>query len=152
MKDHKIDRTGWPAGPWDGEPDREEWRHRGMPCLIVRNGLGALCGYVGVPPGHPWHGKGYDDVDAHAHGGLTFSGPCHPDSPICHVPQAGEPDDVWWQGFDCCHLGDRTPEMEKMLALPNWPQHRGFHETYRDVGYVRACVEQLADQAVAAAQ
>lgn len=30
-------------------------------------------GYVLIPPGHPFHGKHYDSIDAYAHGGLTFS-------------------------------------------------------------------------------
>jgi hypothetical protein len=28
---------------------------------------------------------------------------------ICHVPGPGEPDDVWWLGFDCVHGGDNAP-------------------------------------------
>ena len=57
------DRRNWAAGPWDREPDRKEWRHEtGIPCLIVRGPMGALCGYAGVAPGHPWHGKDYSDA------------------------------------------------------------------------------------------
>ncbi len=26
-----------------------------------------------LPPGHPFHGKDYDSIDAYAHGGLTHS-------------------------------------------------------------------------------
>lgn len=54
-----IDRTGWPSGPWDDEPDRVEWRDEatGLPCLALRNDMfGSWCGYVAVPPGHPVHG------------------------------------------------------------------------------------------------
>lgn len=109
------DRTGWPPGPWDDEPeDRVEWRHAGFPCLLVRGPMGAWCGYVGVPPGHLAHGKDYGDVNVDVHGGLTFARPCHEDGPICHVPAPGEPDEVWWLGFDCNHYTDVAP---KMLAL-----------------------------------
>jgi hypothetical protein len=53
------------------------------------------CGYVGVPPGHPWHGLGEPNVQIH--GGITWS-----DS---HLP--GEPPDGnWWIGFDTAHGGD----------------------------------------------
>lgn len=104
-----IDRTGWGPGAWDAEPDRDEWHDEatGLPCLVVRNKLGALCGYVGAPPGHPWHrlpgsSDALEDVDVH--GGVTFANSCHP--PICHTPAPGEPDDVWWIGFDCAHCGD----------------------------------------------
>lgn len=39
---------------WDQEPDRKHWVQQGLDCLIVRNLMGALCGYVGVPPSHPY--------------------------------------------------------------------------------------------------
>ena len=75
----------------------------------MRNAGGALCGYVGVLPGHPAHGKGYDSIDADisVHGGLTFSGACHPDvdesAGVCHVAAPGAPE-PWWLGFDCAQL------------------------------------------------
>jgi hypothetical protein len=146
MKEHKVDRTGWKPGPWDGEPDRLEWRTHGLPCLIVRNDLGGLCGYVGVPPGHPWYKQEYDNVDASAHGGLTYSAACSPESPICHIPQPGESDDVWWVGFDCGHYMDLLPGMTK------YPFERGpgTQDSYRDVAYVQAEVNQLAEQAIKA--
>lgn len=139
-KEHKLDRTGWEAGPWDGEPDRMEWRDEatGLPCLIVRGQVGALCGYVGVPPSHPWHGVEYDAIDADVHGGLTYASKCH--GTICHVPAPGESDDVWWLGFDCAHAGDIVPGSTRW-SLP----FRG--DVYRDVAYVRGEVARLAAQA-----
>lgn len=131
----KIDRAGWGPGPWDGEPDRIEFEHAGLPCLMRRvAATGAWCGYVAVPPGHPDHGKSWGDADVEVevHGGLTYSGPRQGD--ICHVPKPGEPDDVHWFGFDCAHARDLMP------AIP----HRG--ETYRDQHYVRGEVESLAEQ------
>jgi hypothetical protein len=58
-----IDKSSWPRGAWDDEPDKKQWQDTatGLPCLIVRNGVGALCGYVGVPRWHPWHGRQYGD-------------------------------------------------------------------------------------------
>lgn len=58
---------------------------------------------------------------------------------ICHIPAPGEPDDVWWFGFDCAHAGDASPA------------YRAFspslaHGTYRDLMYVRSEVGQLAEQ------
>lgn len=58
----KIDRTGWPAGPWDYEPDRDTWTDEatGLPCVAQRAGtLGHWCGYVGLPDDHPLHGCDY---------------------------------------------------------------------------------------------
>lgn len=189
--EHKIDRTGWAPGPWDSEPDRIEWRSEGIPCLIVRNRMGALCGYAGVSPRHPWNRKGYNEcvkgcaeVPAkplesimgqpvpeiiqkvhmakkyfvcdedyklghtpesiiEIHGGLTYSDACQ--GAICHVPLPGEPDPVWWFGFDCAHSGDVSPGLNSaLLRVGGGLGHAG--EYYKDVGYVKAEVEKLAAQ------
>ncbi|HYJ33795.1 MAG TPA: hypothetical protein VE326_11300 [Candidatus Binatia bacterium] len=144
------------GGPWDDEPDKAQWidEATGLDCLIVRNHFGALCGYVGVPPSHPWHGKDYDDVDAFAHGGLTFAGACQEgaeDGPgICHVPEPGRPADVWWLGFDCGHYMDLSPGMLDSLPSDLREQIEA-HQTYRTFDYVRGEVAGLAVQAAAAA-
>jgi hypothetical protein len=140
--DHKVDRTGWSPGPWDLEPDRIEWRAHGFPCLIVRSEtMGALCGYVGLPPGHPLHGEPYDIPGVDVHGGLTYSGSCA--GHICHIARPGEPDAVWWLGFDCGHPGDKCPATDSYIM-------RGLGRSgsgdYRDVEYVKAEVEKLAKQ------
>ena len=133
-----IDKSKWLRGVWDAEPDRVEWTYRGMPCLIVRvQTHGGLCGYVAVPPGHPAHGKGYDDVAVDIHGGLTYARGCG--GHVCHVPAEGESDDVWWLGFDCAHCDDLCPAMPTGID----------DQVYRDVAYVRAEVESLADQLAA---
>lgn len=130
------------VGPWVDEPDRVEWKSAGgLPCLIVRNAAcGHLCGYVAVPPGHPMHGRGTDDerLDLDVHGGITYAAACRGD--VCHVPAPGEPDDVWWIGFDAAHAGDAIPLTDrlcpKLMAV----------STYRDVAYMRAECEGLAAQ------
>jgi hypothetical protein len=144
--DYKVDRTGWPTGPWDAEPDRLEWRTKaGLPGLIKRSPMsGSWCGYVAVPPGHPLHSRDYDDVNIAVHGGLTYGGPCR--GAICHVPEPGEADNVWWLGFDCGHhldISPGIPGMAKTFADLSEVQ-------YRDVAYVTAEVEQLAEQVVRA--
>lgn len=144
-----IDKSTWGPGPWQSEPDRVEFQHAGLPCLMVRHdGLGHWCGYAAVPPGHPMHGKGYDDVDVQVHGGLTYANACQGD--ICHVPAPGEPDNVWWFGFDCAHLWDLAPGLVAHERLiPALAQHADFHvreDVYRDLPYVRAQVEKLAEQ------
>ena len=143
-----LDRKGWGKGPWDKEDDHYEWRHDGYVCLIVRGPTGALCGYVGLPPGHPWHGQKYSELDVDVHGGLTFAGPCH--GLICHEAREGESDQVWWLGFDCAHAFDRRPVTETLLRhiraevptvvkLPD--------EVYRKLAYVTRQVESLVKQA-----
>src|SRR5258707_18375 len=49
----------WPTGPWDAEPfNKVVWVDpaTGLDCMLIRGGMGAWCGYVGVPKEHPWHG------------------------------------------------------------------------------------------------
>ncbi len=147
-----VPREAWPPGPWHDEPDIVEWRHEsGLPCLIVRAEVtGSLCGYVGVPPGHPLHGKGPSDVDLDAHGGITYADACQ--GSICHVPRPGEPDDVWWFGFDTAHAFDVMPAMAALLrekcASPAGHLLDGHYWTVDDV---RAEADELAAQLVAAA-
>ncbi len=147
----RTDKTKWPAGPWQSEPDRVEWQHDGFACLIVRQPeLGHLCGYVAVPPGHPWHGLNdssvYDlpeDKQPSAHGGVTYAERCQ--GTICHVPAPGEPDDVWWLGFDAAHSGDYSPGIAAICGS----RQPNSYETYRDIGYMRVECERLARQAKA---
>lgn len=136
-----MDKSKFGPGPWMDEPDRKEFTHDGYTCLIVRVPHGHLCGYVAVPSGHPWHGKGYDDVAADVHGGLTYASACS--GSVCHVPKAGEPDDVWWLGFDHAHLGDYSPGLNLGYGRP---------EEYRTIGYAEAECRSLAEQAKEAAR
>lgn len=147
-----TDRTGWPAGPWDTESDREEWRDEttGLVCIARRNPMGAWCGYVAVPPGHPWHGLDYDSAPAQVHGGLTYASRCCLENAVCHVPAEGEPVDVWWLGFDCNHAFDLAPYMLAQGFPPIVDPLLG-NETYKDLGYVRSEVRHLASQVAAAA-
>ncbi len=57
-----MDKSKWKDGPWQNEPDKKQWldSETGMPCLIIRNNVGALCGYVGVAKNHPLFGLDYD--------------------------------------------------------------------------------------------
>lgn len=146
-----IDKSSWPDGPWKTEPDRVEWLSHGLPCLISRGPSGALCGYVAVPPGHSMHGKDYNetDLDWCPHGGLTYADKCN-EGPVCHVAREGEPDAVWWLGFDCAHHGDLLPQHEALLTKTGFSMtvagSSGFwgKREYRDLAYVTAEVEQLA--------
>lgn len=139
-----VDRSGWPAGEWDDEPDRIEWRSEGgLPCLMLRNRMGAWCGYVAVQPGHPWHGSGalgLADVDVH--GGVTYGDKCG--GRICHVPQPGESADVWWVGFDCLHYMDTAPGLIASDLVLGLGHARGDYWTAKEV---RTETEYLARQA-----
>lgn len=153
-----------PPGPWDAEPDKAQWvdEATGLDCLVHRNHFGALCGYVGVPPNHPWHGVDYGAIplERQPHGGLTFSNFCQESEDeamgICHIPEPGRPDGVWWLGFDCGHAFDLSPGFNARLLLvdPEWANDAAAIEasqTYRTFEYVQAEVRALAKQVVQAA-
>jgi hypothetical protein len=137
-------------GPWVKEPNRLNWKHAGLDCMLVRHWSSLhWCGYVGVPPGHPAHGKGYDDVRItgaegddypEVHGGLTFSEGCG--GFVCHIPQEGEPDDLWWLGFDCAHSGDESPGHLRK----EYPFIPSGYDRYKTLDYVKAETERLARQ------
>ena len=131
-------------GPWQNEPDKMQYLDQatGLPCLIVRNNSGALCGYVGVSQTHLLHNKYYTEVDVDVHGGLTFSSACQitddPSEGICHLTEPGDSDNIWWFGFDCAHYND---------LVPNFPNNTQ-HEVYRDIAYVKKEIERLAKQLI----
>lgn len=141
-----ADKGEWGAGPWQDEPDKVQWvdAETGLDCLIVRNSMGALCGYVGVPETHSLHGKPYGDRDFDVHGGLTFSDGCDEEAVagegICHIPEPGRPDKVWWFGFDCAHGFDQCPSYRN-LGLNSFG-----HGTYKTRAYVERECTSLARQ------
>jgi hypothetical protein len=168
-----MDKSSWADGPWQAEPDKEQWADEatGLPCLLKRNPLGALCGYVGVSEGHPWHGQGYspgysgecDDTElppalraldaVEVHGGLTYADSCQ-DGPegetICHVAAPGEPEPLWWFGFDCAHAFDYCPGMEaRSQAIRASSPALAGADIYRTADYVKAACASLAAQAAA---
>jgi hypothetical protein len=149
-----LDRSTWPQGPWMAEPDKAQWEdfETALPCLAVRHKtFGNWCGYVGVTEGHPLFGKNPDREDGpglNVHGGVTFTDFCTPgeeEHGICHVPGPGEPDRVWWLGFDCAHLGDYSPlmrqQLDKMMGF-----ERDTGEVYRTLAYVKNECADLARQ------
>jgi len=154
-----IDRAalGWPSGPWDRETDKVQWTDAstGLPCLAVRHWCrGNWCGYVGIPPEHPLYGKLYseDGVDFDVHGGITFADKCRPGETdaqgICHTPAPGEPEHVWWFGFDCSHAWDFSPQDVKDEAERGYPFTIQSDQHYRTLAYVQQQCAELAGQLV----
>jgi hypothetical protein len=162
-----IDKSGWHRGEWDDEPDKAQWvdPDTGLDCLIVRQRSGGhLCGYVGVPPSHPYYGVDYSECslptpctpedrwchdhspiyNVDVHGDLTYAAACQlsddPATGICHIPEPGRPDDVWWLGFDCGHAWDASP------AYIGDPLRDSIDSTYKWFGYVQGEVTRLAAQ------
>lgn len=169
-----ADKSDWGDGAWQQEPDKVQWQDpaTGLPCLIVRNYFGAWCGYVGIAASHPWHAKQYSDVVGacneecnaednyhgghhissmiRVHGGLTFSAFCADATDeargICHAPGAGEPDHVWWFGFDCGHFQDLSPVMAARELSRDFGLTEGH---YWNITQVRNEVTELAAQLAA---
>jgi hypothetical protein len=149
------DRTQWGTGAWDNEPDKVQWTDTatGLPCLIHRNYIGSWCGYVGVSPDLLTY-LNVDDLDElplAVHGGITFTNTClvHPNATngegICHVPEPGEPDSVFWFGFDCAHYMDLGPADVGVNNIHIWS---AAGRVYRDMAYVKAECESLAKQLI----
>ncbi len=121
-----------------------EWEHAGLKCAVVQSREKEhRCGYVRVPPGHPLHGKSYDDPNVDVHGGLTFAAV----EPCAHEDGVG-----YWFGFDCHHWNDSgydpaypPDHILRMRELhPNLFDYRGEHFwTHEEVV---AETERLAEQ------
>lgn len=141
-----LDRSTWGSGLWDQEPDKVQWTDKatGLPCIVKRNHFGVWCGYVGVDRSHKYYSVHHNDIEVSVHGGLTYSGLCQggpPEAAICHIPDPGEPDDVWWLGFDCGHGMDYSP------GIMNHFPDLGFLRpvTYKTLEYTqRECTELAA--------
>jgi len=124
--------------------------HAGYEWEVTSNGIGYRCGYVRMPPGHPWYGKGYDDIDPYpdVHGGLTFA------EPDFHCGKGGA-DDAWWLGFDCAHAGDAADS--SLPTQDGRPLHPAIaalgreHGAIRTTAYVEAECRSLAEQAAVVA-
>ena len=139
---YDVNKDTWPVGPWQDEPDKIQWTDEAtkLPCLIVRNGSGALCGYVGVDETHPYFQVHYDYADVDAHGGLTYSGLCQKHGKVCYKVEDGENDKVWWLGFDCAHSCDYCPASAQYGASDKDVTQ------YKDIYYVINEVTNLAKQ------
>lgn len=155
-----IDKSDWGhEGEWLEEPDKCQWidEDTKYPCLIVRNPNGGnLCGYAGVTEDHPWFGINYQDpapgyehhIDCiiSVHGEVNYSSFCQDNDKehgVCHIPEPGATDRVWWFGFDCAHCQDISPQYQYRFG--NWSKIEESR-TYKNIEYVRKETESLAAQ------
>jgi hypothetical protein len=156
MSREQLPKSEWSPGPWQDEPDEFNWKDErtGLPCAIKRNPfMGHLCGYVGIPPTHPFFGWDHDDhipirpedmtgsvddVGVMTMFGYALSGgDKHGTIPLCMtlkvhggITWSGElpwSDDGrwWWYGFDCGHAGDGLPGLDAVMLR--------FSHTYPDL-------------------
>jgi hypothetical protein len=160
-KAQDVDRTGWPKGVWDDEPDRVDWKTKaGLSAIALRHPSGHWCGYVAVPPGHPAYGND-DESIVEVHGGVTFANKCG--GYVCHVPEPDEPAEVFWIGFDFAHCDDASPSAwDEKEGWTRWSDDGrtafwGPKATmgavvkglYRDLPYVRTECESVGKQLAA---
>lgn len=110
-----------PPGPWNDEPDSEDFTEMGLHCMVLRNDDGALCGYVELPRGHPLWYRELESLELACPGGVTFS--------------AGD-DNRWLIGFDCAHADMLVP------ANPIVAMHTGAE-------YITFPIARLATQLLA---
>lgn len=108
------------------------FNYKDFTCLILRQDMGHLCGYIEIPEDHPYYDKGYDDMDLFVHGGLTFFGDF--DKFDFGIAINNIIHNKCYVGFDCAHSGDLMP-----IGLT-------MYGTYRDMTYVRNEIEYVVDQ------
>lgn len=119
---HSIDKTGWPRGAWDQEPDEMKFYDPGtkLPCVIRRLQSGALAGYVGIDSSIPAYGKHHTHLRISVHGGLIFSAMDGSTDAVSHFDASHR---WWWLGFDCDRYGDWAPTQPyySFLTYRPWP-------------------------------
>jgi len=126
-------RSEWRPGPWRDEPDLVERRANGTlyPLMIVRAEAGVLCGFVGVPVGHPFHGKWYrESFNQHQPALIEDVAAATPCNGVL-FPIEG-PTTCWWLGF---HAGMYSPAQPH----PDIPESE-----YVTIAELRPRVEALA--------
>lgn len=77
---------------------RAQWTTMtGLRAVVVHDSVLQLCGYVGVPVGHPLYGIDHRLIFLNVHGGTSHSGNSR------SYPTVG---DLHWFGFDTAHAFD----------------------------------------------
>jgi hypothetical protein len=82
----------------------------------------------------------------------------HEGKAICHRVEPGQPDDVWWLGFDCAHAGDTIPATAFVPTPTGLTIFKAemchdvasdWENSYKDIQYVTAECARLAKQLAA---
>jgi hypothetical protein len=130
-----IDKSKWPDGPWQTEPDSLEFEHAGYACQMVRNPqIGAWWAWVLLDPSHPLDGKGVRELpeELEVHGGVNVA--------------ARLSDGRWMLSFDCAHLFDLCPAMLAYEIEHDLKPLASVYETYRTFAYAKHNLKRLAEQ------
>lgn len=108
----------WPNMRFFVRPYPDEMKHAAQ--RLSEKGLlniGWGCGYVLIPPGHPFYAMPYEEIPVKVHGGLTFSEYAND----MDWEETQDEDKKYVIGFDTAHYKD-SPE--------SWPKSRVLEETY----------------------
>lgn len=109
-----------------------------FPYAIVRvPERGHYCGYIAVPPKHPWYGMDEYDLPVSVHGGITYTTHSSNEEDAYPVQLVV---DAYWFGFDCAHYMDISPGS-------------GYNPpgaTFKNRDYVYNEIESMATQAAQA--
>jgi len=107
-----------------------EFVHFGLTCVLKRQTMGALCGYVTMPKRHKYYDMlsnntdKYNKLEYTVHGGLTFCGTLKDRNDLMI-------------GFDCAHSGDIMPKRLNLNCSGS---------IYRTMEYVKEQTKYLAEQ------
>lgn len=140
--------------------------------LIVLNTNGHRCGYVAIPPDHPYSSTpeeertlmggrpykhyDYDSLDIDVHGGLTFMSPDHGLKDLLPMPCTD-----MWIGFDCGHCYDLADlkMFKKYFGQEQYELKESFfkaldhtdislEQKVREYGYVEEQCHHIIDQLI----
>lgn len=156
MIEFEIMKEQWGNGPWNQEPDEEEFEYKGYNCLLRRSPWGVWCGYIHIKlPSKIYKGEEEDSYDFDVHGGITLA-------------QTWETNDgkILSLGFDCGHFSDKKPidilsytdfiikniddAFIKKKLLDNNSKIKEMYEnrTYRTIDFARNECKKLVDQII----
>ena len=174
MENKRPPKSEWGPGPWQDEEDAVHWTDdaTGYACMVLRGPVGSLCGHVGVPAEHRFHGASYNTVipetdatRAALERPIGNMGPMtiftaslagegsirldvlfdvHGSLTYSGKRLDGVEDDRHWFGFDCGHSGDLSPQLSATMRGLGMDRDRG--DEYRTMDYVRAECTKLATQ------
>lgn len=80
----------------------ERFEYKGFICVVLFQGSGHRCGYVGIPKTNEYYNVDYNEIPVSCHGGLTYSR---------SYLALNDDSDIWWIGFDCAHWNDAKDYM-----------------------------------------
>jgi hypothetical protein len=118
---------------WTREPSHKQFKYRSYLCIIIRDSLGILHGYVGLPSYVEYR-------DEHLlrgvspHNGLSLEGKGKGDLPLYDGTQ-----ELYWIGFHCGGKDDLIP----LFASTNY---KG--KTYKNMLFVEREIKNMVDQII----